>query len=592
MRGLFLALVVLLVAFAPACNKDDVIQETDSAPMIELDSESGVYTVKVGRELSIAPTFMNADHALYAWTINGKLVSKDPTLSYRWEETGTVFVSLRVDTEKGFAEEELRVEVVELTPPVVSVVVPAKGLKVVKGTEYTITPDIQHKDLEGFRMEWVRDGQVVSTDTCYTFNGENLGEYSITINASNADGKTTRELKVEVVETIPYSISFPTRSYGTRSTDRYTFPGRPIYLRPLLEYYENPTFDWSVNGESVDEHGRVFKFTPTAAGAYDVICRVRENRRPARVTRNITRGGVVLVAALGVYCEEGSEEKRRRDGGNGRFSNVVYEYVPAPGQFINETGQFGGMTGRETTLDAANAWAAQRLRERKHVSLGSFGGYIVVGFDHSVVNRNSGYDFAIQGNAFDGSSEPGVVWVMQDVNGNGLPDDEWYELKGSETGKESTIQHYEVTYYKPAGKGMDVQWEASDGRRGCVDYLAAYHRQDYYYPAWVKEPSYTLIGTCIGPRNVQNKRNGHWYNGGFDWGYVDNMGSDDLPGGNTVDGSGQRNGFKISNAMNDDGTPANLKYIDFIKVQCAVLAKSGWLGENSTEVCAFEDLSK
>ena len=43
--------------------------------------------------------------------------------------------------------------------------------------------------------------------------------------------------------------------------------------------------------------------------------------------------------------------------------------------------------------------------------------------------------FAIQGNAFDSSNEPGIVWVMQDVNGNGLPDDEWYELRGSETGE-------------------------------------------------------------------------------------------------------------------------------------------------------------
>lgn len=51
-----------------------------------------------------------------------------------------------------------------------------------------------------------------------------------------------------------------------------------------------------------------------------------------------------------------------------------------------------------------------------------------------------GYDFAIEGNAFDGSSEPGIVWVMQDVNGNGLPDDTWYQLKGSEYGKEETMR--------------------------------------------------------------------------------------------------------------------------------------------------------
>lgn len=31
--------------------------------------------------------------------------------------------------------------------------------------------------------------------------------------------------------------------------------------------------------------------------------------------------------------------------------------------------------------------------------LGSFGGYVIVGFDHSIPNKG-GYDFAIQGNAF------------------------------------------------------------------------------------------------------------------------------------------------------------------------------------------------
>ena len=80
---------------------------------------------------------------------------------------------------------------------------------------------------------------------------------------------------------------------------------------------------------------------------------------------------------------------------------------------------------------------------------------------------------------------------MQDINGNGLPDDEWYELKGSEAGKEETIQNFEVTYYRPEGKKMDVQWISSDGRNGWVDYLSAYHTQDYYYPAWISENSYT-----------------------------------------------------------------------------------------------------
>lgn len=41
--------------------------------------------------------------------------------------------------------------------------------------------------------------------------------------------------------------------------------------------------------------------------------------------------------------------------------------------------------------------------------------------------------------------------------------------------------------------------------------------------------------------------------------------------------------------MNADGSAANLKYIDFIKVQTGISQNSGPLGEVSTEVLAFED---
>ncbi|MDE7147216.1 MAG: PKD domain containing protein, partial [Duncaniella sp.] len=56
-------------------------------------------------------------------------------------------------------------------------------------------------------------------------------------------------------------------------------------------------------------------------------------------------------------------------------------------------------------------------------------------------------------------------------------------------------------------------------------------------------------------------------------------------------GEGQRNGFLIENAMYPDLTHINLQYIDFIKVQTGVNSKSGWLGEVSTEVFNFQDLS-
>lgn len=74
--------------------------------------------------------------------------------------------------------------------------------------------------------------------------------------------------------------------------------------------------------------------------------------------------------------------------------------------------------------------------------------------------------------------------------------------------------------------------------------MNAYHGQEYYYPNWIKEDSYTLYGTRLTPRNNQDPVTGYWANNAYEWGYVDNMGSDNLVGGNVIDGSGQRNGFK------------------------------------------------
>ena len=567
------------------------------APEITLDSETGIYTVKVGRALTIAPTVRYAENALFSWTSDGKLLSTEPMLTYTWDEAAEVYVTFTVQNENGKAEEELKVEVLEMAPPVISLALPSKGLKVLQNTDYVFTPDIQNSDLEGFRCEWLREGEVVAEGVTYTFNEAELGTYMVVCRASNVDGEATKEIPVEVVDELPYEVFFPTQSVFRTSTDRYAYIGTPIFLEPQLEYFDNPQFEWSVDGETVpDAAERMFRYTPTEAGEHIVRVTVREaKQRAERLTRNITRAETVLSAEVKVTCFDAAQEDRYRPatGGNSPLWNKVYEYTPAPGQFVGEM-KTGGFDGTETTQEAAVAYAERRLKEKIWVSLGAFGGYIVVGFDHSIPKRATAegeYDFTIQGNAFDGSSEPGIVWVMQDINGNGEPDDEWYELRGSDTGKEGTIQNYAVTYYRPAGRQMDVQWTDSEGKSGCIDYLITYHQQDYYYPAWVGEDTYTLYGTRLAPNNVQDPETGYWENKTYDWGYADNFSPKDNLGGDVVDGSGQTNGFRISNAMHRDGTPADLQYVDFIKVQTGVQVKSGWLGEVSTEVFSFTDLS-
>ena len=292
-----------------------------------------------------------------------------------------------------------------------------------------------------------------------------------------------------------------------------------------------------------------------------------------------------------VITEELEDHYRAKTATSVAEQTIVFEYTPAPGQFINET-KTGGFTGNETTHEAAAAYAEQRMESGAFVSLGGFGGYMVVGFDHSIDNTGS-YDFGITGNSFKGSSEAGVVWVMQDENGNGKPDDSWYELKGSETGKETTIQNYSVTYYRPSAPQHPVKWTDSEGNSGEVDYLKAFHQQDYYYPLWIKEDSYTLTGTCLEGRNYDQSGNGtYWVNAEYDWGYTDNFSEiDRLSNDDNANAGANANYFKISNAIDEKGNPVDLKYIDFIKVQTGCNTKSGWLGENSTEVFGFFDYS-
>lgn len=276
------------------------------------------------------------------------------------------------------------------------------------------------------------------------------------------------------------------------------------------------------------------------------------------------------------------ENYRAETSSSSAKASVVFDYTPAAGQFIGDT-RTSGFTGNELTAADAISYATQRLKTGGFISLGGFGGYIVVGFDHSIDNH-SGYDLAVAGNSFDGSSEPGIVWVMQDKNGNGQPDDTWYELRGSESDAEHTIRDYAVTYYRPTAVGMSVRWSDNLGGSGEIDYLSEYHSQDYYYPTWIEADSYTLRGTRLQPRNYDQSGNGsYWVQPAYEWGYADNYSSVDRVA------EGNLNLFDISNAIDYEGNSVTLKYIDFVKVQTALNTKSGWLGENSTEVYGFYD---
>lgn len=580
-------LLFSIAVFLFSCNKDEEIsQDVTVSPVIELDSEDGIYVVKIGKEVVIEPTYQNVDYAIYSWKCNGRIISDEPQLRYTFDECGSYYVTLRVDTKDTSAEEEIRVDVNELAPPVISLVTPTTGLKVVAGREYILTPDIQNA--EGATCLWILDGKEVGTGNTYTFKQDELGTYELTLTVTNEDGKTEKTITIEVVDKLPIVIDIPSSLYFAEDNTKYVELGRTLFIRPYVSVNAEPSYQWSLDGQKIDGvDALIYGFKPTQTGEYTLTFTVKYNSQDTKaavLTRNISVSGVDEVSVdIPVKCCEAAD-KRTFAAGNSIYSNKVYEFVPAPGQFVNETNT-AGFNG-ENTHEAACAYAQKRLDNEKYVSLGGWGGYIVVGFDHSIENKGN-YDFSIKGNAFDSSNEPGIVWVMQDVNGDGLPNDEWYELKGSEYGKPETIQDYVVTYFRP-GPNMDTQWQDNYGNKGKISRLADYHPQEFYYPLWIDTDSYTLYGTCLKHRTERSSETGMWSSNPFGWGYADNIG-DDMPNKNNPSATALANYFKISDAVDINGNAVNLTHIDFVKVQTGVNVTAGWLGENSTEVFKFCD---
>lgn len=286
---------------------------------------------------------------------------------------------------------------------------------------------------------------------------------------------------------------------------------------------------------------------------------------------------------------------------NFKWATKVYDYKPAPGQFVNTLPLYNDGEPKDSILmrvqkslcgyyeveDGDSAFVEPGM-----ITLGAYGGYVVFGFDHPLVNVEGEYDLYIRGNAFQanasssagGSSEPGIVMVSCDVNRNGVPDDAWYELAGSEYHNPKTQHNYRIVYKKPKDltKAVDIAWESNDVdslQNGVVS-ANAFHGQSYW-PLWETEDSLVFEGAKLRCNAVDESGNGtYWVQHFFDWGYVDNR-----PNTDTIACS-----FKLDWAVDAGGNPVKLPYIDFVKVYNAENQMCGWLGETSTEVAGAIDL--
>ena len=338
-----------------------------------------------------------------------------------------------------------------------------KTIQIKLGEEYTISPQVS---IEEASYKWVMDGEVISDQSFYIFNGTKIGKFNIHFEAYNDGGKFEQEYELVV--------------YKIRESGKESSP----YLSEIIEF------------------------------------------------------------------------------------------KPAPGQFTNEDGY----------MDATKILGKP---EYNMISLGGFGGYVTAAFDHTVVNR-TGKEIMVYGNPFENWSEPGIVMVSFDYNGNGKADDEWYELAGSDYSAEGTIHNYEITYTNPKKEYTEVEWTDNQGNSGVIK-TNQWHTGHNYYPEFIDEQeSVTFTGTLLSNNVTEDPTNPNWDGSPRigvperEWGYADNYSREYQ--------NLKVNTFDIEWAVNAKGEKVELPGVDFIKVYTAMNADAKICGEVSTEVMGAADM--
>ncbi|HLN74212.1 MAG TPA: hypothetical protein VK205_13015, partial [Prolixibacteraceae bacterium] len=275
----------------------------------------------------------------------------------------------------------------------------------------------------------------------------------------------------------------------------------------------------------------------------------------------------------------------------GQFASGVADYLPAPGQYTNA--DFIGTPSAAASLIGTN---------RGMVSLGAYGGSVILQFASPIKNDPAnpyGVDFTIFGNPTLTWSEPGIVQVMKDENKNGLADDSWYEIAGSDHYWNSTIHDYKVTYFNSGmNTAVDIRWEDNQGSSGIIP-ANSFHRQTYYprndlFPR-VPADQVTLTGTRLeGQVDLSVPGVVNSYHRAF--GYADNTPvlslSEKLPDNPytaNIEGSGG-DAIDISWAVDASGKHVQLDEINFVRIYTGMNALVGWLGEVSTEITGIRDV--
>ncbi len=290
------------------------------------------------------------------------------------------------------------------------------------------------------------------------------------------------------------------------------------------------------------------------------------------------------------------------------FATQVISYRPAPGQFVQDPAFNNPLAALGPPIGAGTFDGDST----KAVTLGGFGGTLVLGFDHTILDdpRNPlGLDCIVFANAFWATDNPNRRWgepatieIALDTNANGLADDPWFLIPGSHLPNPPALwqsQTWDDDVNDPTHP-PEHSWWIPPGEQGQWQTWA------YRLPQNPFENSLILEN----PNGQQATEEGIW-------GYADcspTLILGDMNSDNTIDnyditpdrfytspdnpfavgidpGSGGGDAFDIAWAIDPQtNQTAALPGFDFIRFTNATNVLFGPFGERSAEICGVADV--
>lgn len=400
------------------------------------------------------------------------------------------------------------------------------------GDKLTLAPNITN--LKGNDYVWLLDGkEVASGETDYTFTATQPGSYIVIFKATNKGGTGEKAFKILVEKEI--AIAF-------ENTDMTTPKLKVLEIKPNITGPERKDYgyEWAI-GDSIIGVNKTLDFISLATD---------------------TTYTLTLKASAGKQSATASCKVKVENALYWSSPITLFDFRSAPENNWIEVGRnLEGVVNIRSPYDEFLQKTSEHMKASGFsIDITRWGTYVVMGFDHTVINLQGKNDLEIWVTNGFGAPNTCTFYVSYDENKNGKPDDEWYELKTTDHGGEN-INDYERTYTL-------LESSATKKTNGRFNIMYKYE---------IKDNRNKIDTTTVKYSNVRAKNLIALFPGSyFEHGEIHNLQS--WESSFTIKGKlkninvdkGQYYGqykLNIDNAVSQQGIQAQLPGIDFIKVQ-------------------------